>query len=371
MLRPRSALFSFAIAGALAAAPLAAGSAWAQPNPPADPPAASAAPVAASGAHRSVRFDARLTGYPYPYEVHYYRFADQGQPLEMAYMDVKPSARMRGRGVVLLLHGKNFSGAYWQTTIAALVRAGHRVIVPDQIGFGKSSKPRHFQFTFQALALFTRGLLDRLRVTEVAVVGHSMGGMLAVRFALMFPDRTRQLALINPIGLEDWKRVVPYRPISWSYERERSRTPEQIKGYMAKSYFGGEWKASYDPLLAIQVGWTRGPDRDLMAWISALTSDMVFTQPVVYEFADLKTPTLLLIGQRDRTALGKDLVSPAEAAKLGDYPALGRRAAAAIPGAELVELDGVGHVPQVEDFDRTLRALRRFLARAPAARSRR
>jgi pimeloyl-ACP methyl ester carboxylesterase len=308
------------------------------------------------------RFDARLSGYPYPYEVHVHRFTAQGQALEMAYMDVQPPSP---RGAVLLLHGKNFSGAYWQPTIAALVRDGYRVVVPDQIGFGKSSKPRHFQFTFHALARYTRDLLDGIGVRDVAVVGHSMGGMLAVRFALMFPDRARQLALINPIGLEDWKRVVPYQPIEAAYEKELARTPDKIREYMAKSYFGGTWKARYEPLVEIQIGWTEGPDRDLIAWESALTSDMVFTQPVVYELPDLEVPTLLVIGQRDRTALGKDLVEPAVAARLGDYPALGRRAAAAIRGAELVELDGVGHVPQVEAFGRTMTALRRFLARGP------
>jgi pimeloyl-ACP methyl ester carboxylesterase len=349
---PRSAALSALLLGACGAA--------------ADPAAAEPAAPASAPASGQARFDARLTGYPYPYEVQFHRFTAQGQPLEMAYMDVRPSGAERG--AVLLLHGKNFSGAYWQTTIAALVRDGYRVVVPDQIGFGKSSKPRHFQFTFRALALYPRDLLAGRGVRSAAVVGHSMGGMLAVRFALLFPDRTRQLALINPIGLEDWKRVVPYRPIEWWVERELARTPDKVRDYMAKSYFGGTWKASYEPLVEIQVGWIQGPDRELIAWQSALTSDMVFTQPVVYELADVKAPTLLIIGQRDKTAIGKELVEPAVAAGLGDYPALGRRAAAAIPGAELVELDGVGHVPQFEAFSRMMSSLRRFLAGAPAPR---
>jgi pimeloyl-ACP methyl ester carboxylesterase len=267
----------------------------------------------------------------------------------------------------MLLHGKNFSGAYWRETIAALVREGYRVIVPDQIGFGKSSKPRRFQFTFHALAMYTRDLLDHVAARDVAVVGHSMGGMLAVRFALMYPKRTRRLALVNPIGLEDWKRVVPYRPIAWWYARERARTPGEIRDYMARSYFGGTWRARYESLVEILAGWSQGPARDRIAWNSALTYDMVFTQPVVYELGDLRMPTLLIIGQRDRTAIGKDLVPPRVARTLGNYPELGRRAAAAIPGAELVELDRVGHVPQVEDFERTMGALRAFLAGSPAA----
>src|SRR6202012_1277662 len=97
-----------------------------------------------------------------------------------------------------------------------LVNEGLRVIAPDQIGFGKSSKPHGYQFTFQALADNTRELLDHCHVDRVHIVGHSMGGMLATRFALMFPERVERLVLVNPIGLEDWKAVGPYHSVvSW------------------------------------------------------------------------------------------------------------------------------------------------------------
>jgi len=75
---------------------------------------------------------------------------NQNQHLTMAYMDV--TAKNPNSKTVVLLHGKNFNGAYWKTTIEALTKEGYRVIVPDQIGFGKSSKPVGYQFTFQQLA---------------------------------------------------------------------------------------------------------------------------------------------------------------------------------------------------------------------------
>lgn len=311
-----------------------------------------------------IGLDARLTGYAYPYPVALRRFEAQGHALEMAYMDVVPSQDKANRKTVLLLHGKNFSGAYWQRTIEALVADGYRVIAPDQIGFGKSSKPRHFQFSFHELARHTQALLVERGVASATVVGHSMGGMLATRYALMFPERTDALVLVNPIGLEDWKRVVPYRSVDALYQGELSSTPERVKEYMRKAYFDDNWRPAYDPLVEIQAGWTLGPDRDLTAWVSALTSDMVFTQPVLYEFPLIGVPTLLIIGTRDRTAVGRNTVAPEVARTLGDYSILGDKAAAAIPRAELVKLDGVGHVPQYEAFDRYLRALRDFLARS-------
>lgn len=310
-------------------------------------------------------YDAELSTYPYPYEVRFHPVEAQGLKLRMAYMDVAP-AKPNGTTVVLL-HGKNFSGAHWEDTIRALSERGFRVVAPDQIGFGKSSKPERFQFTFHALATHTRELLDALGVERAVVVGHSMGGMLATRLALMFPERFSGLVLVNPIGLEDWKRVVPYQTIDAWYQNELKSTPERVREYMRVSYFGGEWKPEYDKLVRMQAGWLRGPDRERIAWVSALTYDMVFTQPVLYEFPDVRVPTLLIIGQRDRTAIGRPLAPEAVRESLGDYPTLGRKAAEAIPGARLVELPGVGHAPQVEAFERYLEALLAFLPAGPEA----
>jgi pimeloyl-ACP methyl ester carboxylesterase len=306
------------------------------------------------------RFDAELSGYEYPFAVRFHELSTQRQKLKMAYMDVPGSGP--AKGTVLLLHGKNFSAAYWVETIRLLTARGHRVIAPDQVGFGKSSKPGAHQYSFQQLAHNTRALLDAAGVQKVSVVGHSMGGMLAVRFALMFPARVEKLALVNPIGLEDWKTVVPYRSVDQWYEQEKKATAETIREYQRTSYYAGTWKPEYEKLIEIAAGQTRHPDYPKVSWASALLYDMIFTQPVVYELPNLKVPTLLLIGQRDRTALGKAWAPKEAGLALGDYPALGKKAHAAIPGSQLVELEGVGHMPQVEAFAAYASALVGFLS---------
>ena len=303
-------------------------------------------------------FDARLTGYDYPFEVRMLPLRVQGQQLEMAYMDVRPEGAER---TVLLLHGKNFSGAYWKSTIEALRDAGFRVVVPDQIGFGKSSKPSHFQYSLHQLAANTGALLDALGVERFDVVGHSMGGMVATRVALMYPDRVARLVLVNPIGLEDWKRHVPWRSVDELYEDELKSTPASVRAYFQRAYFDGHWKPEWEPLVEMHAGWMEGPDWELIAWNNALTFDMIFTQPVLYEFPDVRAETLLVIGQRDRTALGAAWATPEARARLGDYPALGKRTAKAIPQAKLVEFEGIGHIPMVEDFEAWKRALLDFL----------
>ncbi|MXV06260.1 MULTISPECIES: alpha/beta fold hydrolase [unclassified Xanthomonas] len=321
--------------------------------------------ASATGTDAPPRYGAQLEGFTYPYPVHWYRFDSQRQPLQMAYMDVAPTGTPNGRTVVLL-HGKNFCAATWESTIAALVAKGYRVLAPDQIGFCKSSKPQAYQFTFAQLAANTHALLQQAGVTRAAFVGHSMGGMLAAHYALQYPQDVSQLLLVNPIGLEDWKAAgVPWRSVDDWYAKERKTDAASIKQYQRTVYYGGQWKPEYDRWVSMQAGLYAGPGGDRVAWNQALTSDMVFNQPVVQRFAQLRVPTTLFIGQRDRTAIGKDLAPPALAATLGDYPALGKRAAAAIPGAHLVAFDDLGHSPQVEAPQRFNAALLEALGTAP------
>jgi pimeloyl-ACP methyl ester carboxylesterase len=125
-----------------------------------------------------------MENYAYPHPVQFFSLTIDGQDLKMAYMDVVPAGEKEKRGTVVLFHGKNFFGAYWKDTIAVLRDAGFRVIVPDQIGFGKSSKP-DIHYSFHLLARNSHELLASLGIDRAAIVGHSMGGMVATRFALM------------------------------------------------------------------------------------------------------------------------------------------------------------------------------------------
>lgn len=291
--------------------------------------------------------------------MHFLKLYVQNQDLQMVYMDIKPATPNHKN--IVLLHGKNFNGAYWETTINELVKKGFRVIVPDQIGFGKSTKPQAFQYSFQQLALNTKTLLDSLRIDKTAVLGHSMGGMLATRFALMFPETTEKLILENPIGLEDYKQLTPYKPVDFWYKNELAQNYEKIRQYQLVFYYNNQWKPEYDRWVNLLAGWTLNKDYPLIAWNAALTYDMIVTQPVVQEFQLLKCPTLLIIGTRDRTALGKALASPEVQKTMGLYNELGKKTQQKIPNAQLVELDNVGHLPHIEAFERFIAPLIDFL----------
>ena len=304
--------------------------------------------------------DLMLTNYEYPYKVDFLNLKSQNQDLKMAYMDVKPE-KPNGKTVVLL-HGKNFNGAYWKTTIQALTKEGFRVVVPDQIGFGKSSKPTEYQFTFQQLAQNTKAVLDKLKIDKIYLLGHSMGGMVATRFSLMYPETVEKLILENPLGLEDWKLVAPYTSVDKNYETELKADYESTKKYQNGFYYDNKWRPEYDEWVYLLTGWTKAPDYPKVALVNAKTSDMIFTQPVVYEFQNLNVPTLLIIGTRDRTAIGKNNVKdPAVAAKMGQYQILGKETQKKIKGSKLVELDNVGHLPHIEVFDQFIKPLKEFL----------
>src|SRR5687768_12827490 len=109
------------------------------------------------------------------------------------------------------------------------------------------------------------------------------------------------------------------------------------------------------------AGWTLSPDYPRIAWNSALTYDMIFTQPVYYELDKIAVPTLLIIGQRDRTALGKPLVSEEVRKTMGNYPELGKATAKRIKDSKLVELDNVGHLPHIESYTKFIDPLLNFL----------
>jgi pimeloyl-ACP methyl ester carboxylesterase len=290
----------------------------------------------------------QLEGFNYPWPVQDYRFTSQGTALDMAYLDVAPA--VPNGQVAVLLHGKNFCAATWQGTITALTGAGYRVIAPDQIGFCKSTKPAHYQYSFQQLAANTHALLASLGIGRIVLVGHSTGGMLGIRYALMFPDDVARLVLVDPIGLEDWAaKGVPWISVDQWYQRELATSADRIRSYERDTYYAGSWKPEYEVWVQMLAGLNRGPGHAAVAWNSALLYDMIATQPVVYELGALKPPVLLMIGDKDNTAIGKDLAPPAVRATLGNYPALGKAAAAAIPHATLVEFPDLGHAPQIQD----------------------
>jgi pimeloyl-ACP methyl ester carboxylesterase len=293
----------------------------------------------------------------YPYPVQRIGLEIDNTPAHMAYMDIKPGDISNGKTIVLL-HGKNFNGYYWKEVIPLLTKEGYRVIVPDQIGWGRSDKP-DIHYSFHMLAHNTALLLDSLHIDKIFLAGHSMGGMLAARFAMLYPDRVEKLILEDPIGLEDYRRFVPYSTTEKLTEKERNATYESYKKYQ-QSYYP-VWKPEYEQYVRAQAEDLNDPDFNRIAKVNAVTYQMIYEQPVCYEWDRIVMPTLLIIGQADRTIVGKDQLTEEQKKLHGQYPILGKKTKQQIKNATLIELPGVGHIPHIQELDLFKKKLLAFL----------
>jgi pimeloyl-ACP methyl ester carboxylesterase len=301
-----------------------------------------------------------LEEYEYPYPVRFLPLSSDLQSVAMAYMDIPPAKDPNGEAVVLF-HGKAFGCYYFGNVIEALTRAGYRVIAPDQIGWGKSPKP-DLHYSFQLLAANTGALLDHLGVDRVAVLGHSTGGMTAVRFALMNPDRVTHLVLEDPLGLADYRTGIPPQSEETLYQHEVNWTdPEVIRNYV-KAYFVHPDPKVWDALADVLVRVTLSPDYPKWARSAALTFQMIYQQPVRYEYHLLAPPVLLVVGAEDHVVPLGQYATPAELARLGDFVALSEAAAHDIPRATRAVIPECGHIPHLEIPDQFLGRLLPFLA---------
>jgi len=221
---------------------------------------------------------------PYPYPVHFLPLILYGQTVRMAYMDVAPSAASNGRTVVLF-HGMNFGGFYFKGPIDTLTAAGFRVVVPDQIGFGRSSKPV-IPYNFHDMALNTKRLLESLGIARAAIFGHSMGGMLAARFAASYPALTERLIICDPIGLTDTRWEQPWHGTEEAYEALLNRTNDQAwQASLAniQRYFPNAWKPEYERYARILYAPMLSGDWPRFAMVRATVQQITYLDPVVHD----------------------------------------------------------------------------------------
>jgi pimeloyl-ACP methyl ester carboxylesterase len=304
--------------------------------------------------------DLRLSAWPYPYPTKEFKTTLQGQAASMVYMDVPAAGKQQG--VVVLFHGKNFSSDYWAPTIAGLTAAGYRVIAADQIGFGKSSKP-DVPYHFDDLARNTQALLKSIGVNKVSVIANSMGGMVGIRFARLYPQSVQKLVLENPLGLEDYSKDIPPQKNDNLLKLEMAQTETSYRRFL-QSYFP-TWQPSFEQFVEVYVRVQKGPDYPAFANTSVLTYQMIAEKPVVADLPQLRMPVLLVIGQKDRTVFGRRFAPPEAVKSLGNFPELGRKAAQAMPNAKLVPLENVGHIPHIEAPDIFIQTVVDFLGAKP------
>ena len=290
-----------------------------------------------------------LEGFEYPHPVEFMNFRVFGQDVRIAYMDVAPVGPANGRAVVLH-HGGSYYGWYWKSQIEALTKEGYRVVVKDRLGWGKSSKPI-LAYSMSLHASNTARLMEHLGIPEAAIVGHSIGGQMATRFAFLYPEKTTHLVTMNQIGLTDCRAGRGFRP----FDGEIDADPDLQSAYEAdvstdtRRYV--EWKPEFLDHLRIRHGQRLSGDWPRLAYVRRLGGNLRSMDTVVDDWPHIRTKTLILGGEIDGP----------------DFPANARRAAEILPNGEVFLIPNVGHNPHEEVPDIVNAELSRFLGTDPIA----
>jgi 4,5:9,10-diseco-3-hydroxy-5,9,17-trioxoandrosta-1(10),2-diene-4-oate hydrolase len=255
----------------------------------------------------------------HPIPEHAYVTLDDG--LRLHYQDL-------GRGTpVVFLHGSGpgASGySNFKRTYPAFVEAGYRAIVPDLPGYGLSDKPENAEYVLDFFVAAMHGLLDKLNIERCVLVGNSLGGAIALKYALDYPDQVQAQILMAPGGVE---------------ERETYFQMEGIQKMVAAFGSGPIDREGMRTLMSLQLFDPTLIDDELLterAAICATQPRTVLSTMRVPNFTErlreIRCPTLTFWGMNDR-------FNPSSGAA---------KIAAGIPDSRVTLLNRCGHWVMVE-----------------------
>ena len=265
---------------------------------------------------------------------------------ELSYVD-------SGAGpVVLFIHGILGSQRQW-THLVDKMDDDHRVLVPDLFGHGESAKPLG-DYSLGAHAATLRDLLDRLGIARVTLVGHSLGGGIAMQFLYLFPERVDRLVLVASGGLG--------REVNPILRAATLPGAERVLGIVAsapvlsrvEALGRGASKVGWRPgsdLGAIWRGFGSLADRESRRAFLATTRAVIDLGGQTVSAHDHleevpQVPTMIVWGSKDRMIPAWHALS----------------AQRALPDCRVELFEGAGHFPHLDDPDRFARVLREFIA---------
>lgn len=237
--------------------------------------------------------------------------------LKMAYVE---AGDPRG-APLLLLHGYTDTSRSW--SLMAPYLAKYRLLMPDQRGHGASDAPECC-YSLSQFAFDAKLFLDALGIKDAAVVGHSLGSMVAITMAAEYPDRVRSITLIGSTAL------APVERGDWLYDNALA-----LKAPLdSESRFGKEWDAANQPT-AVDPAFAEAVNQEVVriplhVW-HAVMRELAST-PAGRHAADVRAPVLILSG-------GKDPIFDAEHH---------RSLLAAFPNGEAHVFQELGHNPNWE-----------------------
>ena len=236
---------------------------------------------------------------------------------------------------VILLHGLGGDTSNWAATIAPL-SARFRVIVPDQIGFGRSDKPL-LNYRVATLVDFLDGFMKQVGVERASLVGNSLGGFTAAAYALAHPEKVERLVLVDAAGFSMPKDFDPRIASALN-----PSTREQAKTILSLIFYNKQFTtdAAVDMILTRHV--MAGDGYTVQRFIDSIARG---EDVLDGKLGGIKQPTLIVWGK-------EDLLTPMWMAE---------RFKKEINGSQLVVFDQCGHVPQLEKAAEFNAAVIKFL----------
>ena len=239
------------------------------------------------------------------------------------------AAGTRGKGEpIILLHGFPASSHLWRDVVPHLP-GGHRVVVSDLLGYGRSDRPGDHDLSIPGHAHRVAGLMDALRIKRAAIVGHDLGGGIAQHLAVENADRVSRLALIASVGFDAWPPR-ELRMAKGALAFAKRMPPKPLMNALRRALKGAyeeEEHGAHSVDMYLRPFETPGGKEALIAHVGALDAEE--TMALAPRLKGIDVPTAVIWGAGDPfmpLAIGKKLQK-------------------AIPGATLDVLNDVMHYP--------------------------
>lgn len=197
-----------------------------------------------------------------------------------------------GDNVIVLIHGYLSSSRYWNKIRPGLVAAGYRVITIDLLGFGNATKPRDIEYSYEDQTEYVNRIIDYLQLKRATIIGHSMGGLIAARYAVLFPAKLQSLVLLHP----------PLYANTAEAEDTLMRTGIFYRHLLGSKYRNYTWiiiRILVPNLIARHAHYAR--EKSL--------HNIIVKAELFADIDALKMKTLILVGCKDRPVYRRNLVN--------------------------------------------------------------
>lgn len=257
-----------------------------------------------------------------------------GDSLEIAYIEIGT-----GEQTLVFLHGLASYLPAWQYNLDSL-STKYRCIAIDLPGYGKSSKGK-FSYTMSFFAHTLEETMKALSIEKASIVGHSMGGQIAMTFALKYPEMVEKLILVAPAGFETFKPEHAQLLENFTTPEQIKNTPDQkIRTNLEVNF--SKMPESAEFMITDRIKMKTATDFNGFSHAVSKSVKGMLSEPVFEQLDQLKAPTLIIYGEDDKLIPNKFFNAQLTTQQVGE---LGKEK---ISNAQLKMIQGAGHMVQFE-----------------------